>query len=376
LIIRLASLVRKEFLQFSRDWVVLIILLYSFTIDILLVTKGFNLEVRRTPLAVYDLDRSQASQQLVEGFRLPYFLAVAFPHGEGAVRELLDRGKVSMVLVIPQHFSQYLKEGREAKIQLIVDGTHSNSALIAMGYAARIIEAYSRKIILENWGITAKGLQLLPRVDLRHRVRFNPNLKSEYFMGLTELFSVITMISILLPAAALVREKEYGTIEQLLVTPLKPYEIMLAKIIPMGAITLLATFTAIFTVLEPLFGIPIRGNLGLFFLATLIFVFTSSGLGLFLASISKSLSEVVLLTLLIVAPILFLSGSWTPYEAMPFWMKRITYLSPLKYFLEIGFSVFLKGLGFAALWKEFLGLLILGGLAFLLGVVKFRSSFE
>jgi ABC-2 type transport system permease protein len=281
-----------------------------------------------------------------------------------------------MVLVIPQHFSQYLKEGREAKIQLIVDGTHSNSALIAMGYAARIIEAYSGKIILENWGITAKGLQLLPRVDLRYRVRFNPNLKSEYFMGLTELFSVITMISILLPAAALVREKEYGTIEQLLVTPLKPYEIMLAKIIPMGAITLLATFTAIFTVLEPLFGIPIRGNLGLFFLATLIFVFTSSGLGLFLASISKSLSEVVLLTLLIVAPILFLSGSWTPYEAMPFWMKRITYLSPLKYFLEIGFSVFLKGLGFAALWKEFLGLLILGGLAFLLGVVKFRSSFE
>lgn len=376
MISRLASLVRKEFLQFSRDRVVLIILLYSFTIDILLVTQGFNLEVRRTPLAIYDLDRSQASQQLVEGFRLPHFLGVAFPHGEGAVRELLDRGKVSMVLVIPQHFSQYLKEGREAKIQLIVDGTHSNSALIAMGYAARIIEAYSGKIILENWGITAKGLQLLPRVDLRYRVRFNPNLKSEYFMGLTELFSVITMISILLPAAALVREKEYGTIEQLLVTPLKPYEIMLAKIIPMGAITLLATFTAIFTVLEPLFGIPIRGNLGLFFLATLIFVFTSSGLGLFLASISKSLSEVVLLTLLIVAPILFLSGSWTPYEAMPFWMKRITYLSPLKYFLEIGFSVFLKGLGFAALWKEFLGLLILGGLAFLLGVVKFRSSFE
>jgi ABC-2 type transport system permease protein len=213
-------------------------------------------------------------------------------------------------------------------------------------------------------------------VDLRYRVWFNPNLKSEYFMGLTELFSVITMLSILLPAAALVREKEHGTIEQLLVTPIMPYEIMLAKIIPMGVITFLATFVAIFTVLRPIFGIPLAGSLWLFLLATLIFVFTSSGLGLFLASISKSLSEVILLTLLIIAPVLFLSGSWTPLEAMPFWMKRITYFSPLRYFLEIGFSVFLKGLGLRDLWQEFAGLLAIGGLAFLLGVVKFRSSFE
>jgi ABC-2 type transport system permease protein len=372
----LASLVRKEFLQFSRDWVILIILLYSFTVDIYLVTKGFNMEVRKTPLAVYDLDRSQASQELIERFRLPYFLRVAFPYREGEIRDLLDRGKVSMALVIPQHFSQNLKEGRQAKVQLIVDGTHSNSSLIAMGYAARIIEAYSGKILLENRGLTPKGLQWLPRVDLRYRIWFNPNLNSEYFMGITELLSVITMISILLPAAALVREKEYGTIEQLLVTPVRPHEIMLAKIIPMGAITFLTTFIAIFAVLEPLFAIPIRGNLWLFFLATLVFVFTSSGLGLFLASVSKGLSEVILLTLLMIAPILFLSGSWTPYEAMPFWMKRITYLSPLKYFLEIGFSVFLKGVGFRALWKEFVGLLVLGGLAFALGVVRFRSSFE
>jgi ABC-2 type transport system permease protein len=151
---------------------------------------------------------------------------------------------------------------------------------------------------------------------------------------------------------------------------------MLAKIIPMGAITFLATFIAIFSVLKPIFRIPILGNLWLFLLATLVFVFTSSGLGLFLASVSKSLSEVILLVLLIITPVLFLSGSWTPVEAMPFWMKKITYLSPLKYFLEIGFSVFLKGVGFWGLWREFLGLFILGGLAFLLGVVKFRSSFE
>ncbi|MDH7499913.1 MAG: ABC transporter permease [candidate division NC10 bacterium] len=376
MLIRLASLVKKEFLQFSRDWVILIILLYSFTVDIYLVTRGFNLEVRRTPVAICDLDGSPASRGLIERFRLPYFSPEAYVHEEAKVKDLLHRGKVTMALVIPPHFAQTLKEGRQAKVQLIVDGTHSNSALIAMGYAARIIEAYSQQTVLENWGLTLKGLQLLPRVDLLYRIRFNPNLKSEYFMGLTELFSVITMIAILLPAAALVREKEHGTIEQLLVTPLRPHEIMLAKIIPMGIITFLATFLAIFTVLQPLFGIPLRGNLGLFFLATFVFVFTSSGLGLFLASISKSLSEVILLILLLITPILFLSGSWTPYEAMPFWMKRVTYLSPLKYFLEIGFSVFLKGLGFQALWKEFLGLLLLGSLAFLLGVVKFRSSFE
>jgi ABC-2 type transport system permease protein len=376
MITRLAALVRKEFLQFSRDWVILLILLYSFTCDIYLATKGFNLEVRRTPLVVYDLDRSQKSQELVEMFRLPHFHRVAFSHREGEVRELLDRGKASMALVIPAHFAHLLAEGRQATIQLIVDGTHSNSALIAMGYAARIIESFSRNIVLKEYGLTERGLQLFPHVDLRYRVWFNPNLKSEYFMGLTELFSVITMLSILLPAAALVREKEYGTIEQLLVTPLLPYEIMLAKIIPMGAITFLATFIAIFSVLKPIFGIPILGNLWLFLLATLVFVFTSSGLGLFLASVTRSLSEVILLVLLIMTPVLFLSGSWTPIEAMPFWMKKVTYLSPLRYFLEIGFSVFLKGVGFHGLWKEFAGLLALGGLAFFLGMVKFRSSFE
>jgi len=369
-------MVRKEFLQVARDGVILMILLYSFTVDIYLVTKGFSLEVRRTPLVVYDLDRSLASQRLIERFRPPYFNLVAYPHREGEVQDLLDRGKATMALVIPPHFSRELEAGRQATVQLIVDGTHSNSSLIAMGYAARIVEAYSRHILVDRLGLTARELRWLPAVELRSRIWFNPNLKSEYFMGVTELLSVITMISILLPAAAMVREKEHGTIEQLLVTPLRPHEIMLAKIIPMGTITLSAAFLALFAVLEPIFSIPIRGHLGLFFAATLIFVFTSSGLGLFLASISRNLSEVILLTLLMIAPILFLSGSWTPYEAMPFWMKRITYLSPLKYFLEIGFSVFLKGLGLRELWKEFVGMLALGGLAFLLGVIKFRSSFQ
>jgi ABC-2 type transport system permease protein len=373
---RLLSMVRKEFLQVARDGVILMILLYSFTVDIYLVTKGFSLEVRRTPLVVYDLDRSLASQRLIERFRPRYFNLVAYPHREGEVQDLLDRGKATMALVIPPHFSRELEAGRQATVQLIVDGTHSNSSLIAMGYAARIVEAYSRHILVDRLGLTARELRWLPAVELRSRIWFNPNLKSEYFMGVTELLSVITMISILLPAAAMVREKEHGTIEQLLVTPLRPHEIMLAKIIPMGTITLSAAFLALFAVLEPIFSIPIRGHLGLFFAATLIFVFTSSGLGLFLASISRNLSEVILLTLLMIAPILFLSGSWTPYEAMPFWMKRITYLSPLKYFLEIGFSVFLKGLGLRELWKEFFGMLALGGLAFLLGVIKFRSSFQ
>lgn len=366
---RLWPLIRKEFLQFSRDPALLFIVLWGFTGIIYLEASAFDLEMKRIAMAVYDLDRTRASRELIDQFRRPYFRLIGAVEREEEVRSLLDSGRAFLVLVIPPGFSRRLAEGNGARVQFLIDGTISNGALVAMGYADQILERYAREI--------KPGMRFLkiPSVEVKARVRFNPNLQSEYFTALTELFVVITMVAILLPAAAMVREKEHGTVEQLLVTPLRPWEIMLAKILPMGAIVLAGAFLGLTLVVHGVFHVPLRGSLLLFFFVTAIYVFTTSGLGLGIAVLSRTLAEAILMTLLVLAPMLFLSGSWTPFEAMPSWMQRITILSPLRYYLELGFGILLKGAGLGVLWDKLLGLSLLGGLIFAVSALRFRRSF-
>ncbi|MBI3989035.1 MAG: ABC transporter permease [candidate division NC10 bacterium] len=366
---RLWSLIRKEFLQFFRDPALFFIVLWGFTGIIYLDTSATDLEMKRIALAVYDLDRTRASRELIDRFRMPYFRMIGAVQREEEIRRLLDSGKAFLILVIPQGFSRRLAEGSEAKVQLLIDGTISNGALVAMGYADQILEQYKGEIRPEVRALRRPG------VEVKTRIRFNQNLQTEYFMSLTELFTVITMIAILLPAAAMVREKEHGTVEQLLVTPLRPWEIMLAKILPMGAIVLTGTFLGLTLVVQGIFHVPLRGNLFLFFVVTAIYVFTTSGLGLSIAALSRTLAEAILMTLLILAPMLFLSGTWTPLEVMPSWMRVITLFSPLRYYLKLGFGILLKGADLGMLWHDLLGLALLGGLLFALGALRFRRSF-
>lgn len=368
---RLWPLIKKELYQFLRNTPLLIIVLFSFTVDIYLSATGFSLDTKNIPIAIYDMDRSEHSRQLLAKFQWPYFRVKYYIHQEKEITELLDSGETLLVIIIPQNFGQSLNQGSTAKIQILADATISNTALLAMSYSAQIVESFSRKISSERLGL-AKNVNL-PSVELRPVILFNPNLRSVYFMGLSELFSMITMIAILLPAAALVREKEFGTIEQLLVTPLHVYEILLAKIIAMEAIVLFATGFSIYSILHLALEIPIRGSLGLFLLASAIYIFTTAGLGIYISTISKNLSQTILATLLIIMPILFLSGSWVPPESMPWWMQKLTFLSPLKYYLAIGWGIFLKGAGFEVLWKDFIGLVFLGAIIFFLGVNRFKE---
>jgi ABC-2 type transport system permease protein len=172
----------------------------------------------------------------------------------------------------------------------------------------------------------------------------------------------------------MVNEKQFGTIEQLMVTPVKPHEIMLAKVLPMMVVFLIAAFISIYTIMVPL-GIPIRGNVLEFLLVTVVFCFTASGLGLLVSTISNNLSETVLLTLLLLFPIMFLSGTWVPPEAMPVWMRFFVNLSPLKYYLDLGFGIFLKGNNLLFMWKEFVSLLVLGIIIFWIGAQRFKKMF-
>lgn len=367
---RLRALLRKEFQQFRRDRVILLVVLYMFTVEIVVAGAGLDLEVRDVALAVYDLDGGPLARELAGRFRPPYFRPAGRLRDDGAVRRALDRGDVTLVLTIPSDFSRRLRGGREAELQLLADGTFSYTALTALGYAHEIVARFGGE------QAAARGGRVPPRaLETRIRVLYNPTLRGGVFMSLAELFSVITLLAVLLPAAAMVRERESGTVEQLLVTPARSGEVMLAKIVPMVAVTLLGTLVAIATVLRPVFAVPLRGSLVAFLAVTVLFVFTTAGLGLLLASFSRNMAEVILLVLLVITPILFLSGTWTPVEAMPGWMAALSYLSPLKYYLDLGFGIFLKGVSLAHMWDRLLGLTLLGGAVFAVGAFRFRGAF-
>jgi ABC-2 type transport system permease protein len=373
---RLGALLRKEYLQFFRDRSLIYIVLYVFTIEIYMAGTGFNIEVKNYPTAIFDRDRSQWSVQLAEKFRLPYFRVTENLTTDAQMVDLLNRGAVSLVVVIPHGFARSLIENRQASIQVVTDGTLSNTSLLALGYADQIAQTFAQELGRRLGQVNPQQERRQPQVELKPRVLYNPNQKGEWFAGLIELFSVITLVSLLLPAAAMVREKESGTIEQLLVTPVRPVEIMAAKIISMASIVLVASLGSLFLIIFPVFNLPWRGSLPLFFAATALYVFCTTGVGMFIATICRNLPQTILLVIMIIAPILFLSGSWTPIEAMPPLLGYLTYLSPLKHYLAIGYNILLKGAGLAALWPDFLNLNILGFGLFVACAYQFRRHFS
>lgn len=373
---RLLALLRKEYRQFFRDRSLIYIVLYVFTLEIYLAGNGFNIEVRNFPTAILDRDRTQWSLQLAEKFRLPYFRVTAELTDEADLVDLLNRGAVSLVVVIPHGFAKSLLKHHQAAIQVITDGTLSNTSLLALGYADQIAQGFAQELGLRLGWIHPRQESRQPVVELKPRVLYNPNQKGQWFAGLIELFSVITLVSLLLPAAAMVREKESGTIEQLLVTPVRPVEIMAAKIISMASIVLAASLASLFLIIFPIFDLPWRGSLPLFFAATGLYVFCATGVGMFIATLCRNLPQTILLVIMIIAPILFLSGSWTPIEAMPPLLGYVTYLSPLKHYLAIAYNILLKGAGVASLWQDFLYLNIIGYSLFGLCAWQFRRHFS
>jgi ABC-2 type transport system permease protein len=373
---RLGALLRKEYLQFFRDRSLIYIVLYVFTLEIYMAGNGFNIEVRNYPTAIFDRDRTQWSMQLAEKFRLPYFRVTANLASEADMVDLLNRGAVSLVVVIPHGFAKSFLKHHQAAIQVITDGTLSNTSLLVLGYADQMAQSYARELGQRLGYLNPRQERWQPAVVLKPRVLYNPNQKGQWFAGLIELFSVITLVSLLLPAAAMVREKESGTIEQLLVTPVKPVEIMAAKIISMASIVLAASLGSLCLIIFPIFHLPWRGSLPLFVAATGLYVFCATGVGMFIATICRNLPQTILFVIMIIAPILFLSGSWTPIEAMPPLLGYLTYISPLKHYLAIAYNILLKGAGLASLWPDFFNLALLGAALFTVCAFQFRRHFS
>jgi len=371
---RTLALMRKEFKEFFRNRALLFIVIYMFSVDV--YSAGtLQMMVNNHPLAVLDRDHTPLSRDLQEHFQTPFFRHVAQLTDEREIDDMLEFCRAAMILVIPEGFQREVASGRPADLQIIVDGTDSHTAQIATGYVETIVDAFNREQMGKRLGAPPEELPI-PKLDARLRIWFNPNMNESWFVSLTELFNVVMVISVLLPAAAMVREKERGTIEQLMVSPLHTYQIMLAKVIPMVTITVIGTMGSIFLVLRPAYDLPLRGNVFLFFLLTALFVATTSGMGLLVSTLAETLPQTIMLTLVVLAPMMFLSGSWTPLEAMPFWMAKLTAISPLRYYLDIGFGILMKGNGIDMLYEQVLGMTVLGIFLFGYGTYRFRRMFS
>jgi len=370
---RIVAMTLKELKQLSRDPILLVVIGYFFTADIYIAGAGISIDLKNAPIAVIDRDHSAASRELIHRFRPPYFqLQGEIESGREAVR-LLDRGEILAVIDIPEHFQRDLLAGRQVAVQMQVDASNATLGTLATSYAARIVARFGQEMAARGAGMVR--LERLPLVEDRQRVYYNPNQSDPWFMSISEMLMVITMLSLMLPAAAAVREKERGTIEQLAVSPLSPTQILLPKVLAMGLAVMGGVAASLFLIIEPIFQVPIKGSIPLFFLATALYVFASSGLGLFIATISRNLGQVVMLVILIMMPLLLLSGAWTPPEAMPTLLREAMHLSPLFYYTEMAYAILLKGAGLDILWKPMLQLALLGSVVFGFGVWRFRRQF-
>lgn len=372
---RLAVMTLKEVRQFLREPVLLSFLLFVFTVNVYLQGSSVSLQLNRAPLVVYDADQSAASRELIYRFQLPYFRLdgeIGDPH---EIARRLDRGEAMVALDIPARFQESLLKGEPASVQLQVDATHTAPGFLASSYASRIVGEFGLEAARAREGLSTGSPEDMPIVIDDLRSLYNPNQADTWFVPVSELLEAITLFSILLPAAAMVREKERGTIEQLLVSPLSPVQIVLPKIVAMTAVILACMTLSLVVILGFIFHVPIRGSLTLFYTVTTLYVFANAGLGLLVATVARTLAQVGLLSLLILAPMILLSGSWTPPEAMPAWLEAATLASPMRHYIEATFGILLKGAGVEVLWDTFLWMAAIGGSLFTFGIWRFRRQF-
>ena len=372
---QIAVLSAKEIRQLLRDRALFIYTVYIFTANILIAAGGASNELRDAPVRVHDADRSAASRELIYRFQPPRFRLAGEVGSAAEAMQLLDRGEAQVVLDFPPEFADSLQRQRLAHVQALIDASQANTGYLASSYAARIVARYAEERAQRNILRAGGDLRQIPSIRNELRVWYNPDLNDKWFNTISELLTMVTVACILLPAAAMIREKERGTLEQLLVSPLTPLQIMLSKLLSMMLVMLCGTTVAVFGIMMPLFHVPCVGSVPLFFLLTALYAFTNAGLGLVAATFARNSAQVGLVVLLMVMPIVMLSGTWTPMESMPAWLRALMYLSPLRHFIEIAYGILLRGAGLGLLWHSVAAMALIGIGLFALGLARFRRQF-
>lgn len=371
---RLRVMTAKEMRQLTRDGLLLAFTAYAFTVDVYLAGSGISLSLRNASMLIVDADHSAASRELASRFQPPQFAVTATGRSPSRAIEALDAGDALLALDIPAGFEKDLLRGNPLAVQVQIDTTNTVLGFMASAYSSQIVGEYGLEMSLRRAGLPAGALDQAPTVIDEHRVWFNPNQKDEWFMSIAELLMVITVFAMILPAAAMVREKERGTIEQLMVAPLSPFLVMFPKLLAMTLTILALCAISVFGVLQGVFSVPVRGSLALFFAVTALYVVSVSSIGLLIATFTRNLAQAGMLIVLLLAPMMFLSGAWTPPEAMPAWVRHLMAFSPLHYFIDAGYGILLRGETFDMLHREFTGIALLGGVSFLCCLARFRRQ--
>ena len=371
---RIKHMLIKEFIQVFRDPKMKGIIFLMPIIQVLVFGYAVTTDVKHVRTAAYDLDDSVASRELVARFvKSGYFDVSEYVPDERRARDLMDRGQISAILRINPGFHEDLRAGRTAPLQIIVDGTDSNTAGIVLDYSAKIVGRFSEKVLLTRFTRLKVPAQEPGRVEMQTRAWFNENLESRNFYVPGVIAIIVMLITLMLTSMAIVREKEIGTMEQIMVTPIRPIEFILGKSVPFALIgfadVLLITLIGVFW-----FEVPIRGSLPLLFVATTLYIMTTLGIGLFISTVSQTQQQAMMSTFFFYFPAVLLSGFMFPIANMPEVVQWLTYLNPLRYFLVIVRGIFLKGVGPAILWPQMVALLVMGLATLWLASRRFQKT--
>jgi ABC-2 type transport system permease protein len=354
--LRIRELVRKEFLQLFRDKKNRPLLFVAPILQLLIFGYVVSMDIRTVTIGFLDQSKTAESRMLMDAFNAnKTFRIVFFAQKPGELeRHLLER-KMDLAVKIPPDFSRRIREGNSAKIQILADGSMSNMAGVRISYANAIIEGLNQRLIRELYPFDLD----VPRMDVRIRTWYNPNLYSQNFFVPGIVAFLIMVLTLILTSMAVIKEKEAGTMEQLIVTPIRPFELILGKTIPYIVIALIQMMAV--TVLSAFwFEVPFAGSTGLLFLSTCLFLLSTLGIGLFISTISKTQQQAMMTTFFFLLPFFMLSGFVFPIENMPREVQWTTYLNPLRYFLVVIRGIYLKGVGLEVLWPEFSAMGVLG----------------
>jgi ABC-2 type transport system permease protein len=370
---RLLSIIRKEFIHIVRDPRTLAIMFVIPIIQLILLGYAATTDIRRLNTAVYDADRTQQSRQLIEAYRASDYFRITYNvNSEREIAELLDRGDARAGIIIPAGYGDNLAKGKTAQVAFLIDGSDPTVATTAFAASQSVGQAQNIRIVQQRLGV---DVTQLGGIEIRPRVWYNPELRSSNYMIPAVMGIILQFLTTLFTALAIVREREQGTIEQLVVTPIKPWELVVGKVVPYIGIAFFDLLEVLFLGVL-LFDVPIRGSIPLLLVLSLLFLLTTLGLGLFVSSAARTQQEAMFLAFLTMLPSIFLAGFFFPIEAMPAWLQAISYFVPLRYMLIIFRGIILKGVGLPTLMESVIALVVLGSLIFTAASLRFRKSLE
>ena len=357
----------KELWSLVRDPVMLLLIVHAFTLAIYVSATAMPETLNKAPIAIVDEDDSPLSKRIASAFYLPHFKAPSMISLADIDRGM-DAGDFTFVLDIPPDFQRDVLDGKSPSIQLNVDATRMGQAFSGSSYIQQIILGEVNEFVLHY-----RKSPIEP-VELAMRARFNPNLDQMWFGGLMEIINNVTMLSIILTGAALIREREHGTIEHLLVMPVTPTEIMIAKIWSMSVVVLLSAAFSLVFIVEGVLKVPVEGSTGLFLVGTTLHLFAATSMGIWMATLARSMPQFGMLAVLILLPLQMLSGNSSPRESMPELVQNVMLLAPTTHFVMLSQAILFRGADLSVVWPQFLALVIIGTTFFFIASIQFRKS--